>query len=75
MFRRKSSPQGRWARLWWGLAVAYLVGVLVYVSIEWVYFGATFWTALIEGAFWCVFAVAISLLLVLYGRGSLGRKR
>jgi hypothetical protein len=75
MFRRKSSPQESSARLWWGLAVAYLVGVLVYVSIEWVYFGATFWTALIEGAFAMVFPVAMSLLLVLYGRGSLGRNR
>jgi hypothetical protein len=56
MFRRKSSPQESSARLWW--AVAYLAGVLVYVSIEWVYFGATFWTALIGGAFWMVFPVA-----------------
>jgi hypothetical protein len=58
MFSRQSSPQESSARLWWGLAVAYLVGVLVFVSIEWVYFGATFWTTLIEGAFAMVFPVA-----------------
>lgn len=58
MFRRKSNPQESSARLWWGLAVAYLASVLVYISIEWVYLGATFWTALIEGVFAMVFPVA-----------------
>ena len=58
MFRRKSSPQESSARLWWGLAVAYLAGVLVYVSIELALFSATFWTALIQGVFAMVFPVA-----------------
>jgi hypothetical protein len=61
MFRRKTGPQASFARQWWGLAVAYLIGVLVYVSIEWALFGASFWTALIQGLF--VIAVAVAGLL------------
>jgi hypothetical protein len=37
MFGRKSSPQESFTRPWWGLAVAHLAGVLVYVSIEWTF--------------------------------------
>lgn len=58
MDRRRPSPQARFARQWWGLAVAYLIGVLVYVSLEWALFGATsFWTALIQGLFVIAFAL------------------
>jgi hypothetical protein len=62
MYRRKPSPQARFARQWWGLAVAYLIGVLVYVSLEWALFRAvSFWTALIQGLF--VMAVVVAGLL------------
>ena len=57
MFGRKSSTQESFTRPWWGLAVAYLAGVLVYVSIEWTFLGASFWTALIQGVFVIAFAL------------------
>jgi hypothetical protein len=58
MFRRKLSPQDGFARQWWSLVVAYLIGVLVYVLIEWALFGAaSFWTALIQGLFVIAFAL------------------
>jgi hypothetical protein len=69
IYRRKPSSQARFARQWWGLAVGYLIGVLVYVSIEWALFrAASFWSALIQGLF--VMAFSLGGLLWMARRSS-----
>ena len=56
MFRRKSSPSESSTGTWWGLALAYLLGVVVYVSVM-LLFAQTFWTALVQGTFVIAFAL------------------
>lgn len=73
MFGRKPTSQESSTGPWWGLALAYLVGVIVYVSLMTLLFGETFWIALIGGAFVIAFALG-GVVWTARRKSAIGRK-